>query len=122
MGRLVKYRELDYGVGAFIVFAISLGLAAIVYGGGFLAFNLLNLVAWIIIPLGAYTVAYALRVRKDYLYYMSWGLIMLISGLSFALYKLMNVIVLIGLLLIILAVSGLLAYWRSGEERDGEDS
>lgn len=112
MKRLVKCRESDYGVGVFTVSAISLGLAAIVYGGGLLAFNPLNLIAWIISPLGAYTVAYALRVRKDYLYYMSWGLIMLISGLSFALYELINVIALIGLLLIILAALGLLAYWR----------
>lgn len=112
MRKSVKSEKMSYDLGALFVFAISLGVAAIVYGGGFLAFDPLNLVAFIISPLGAYTLIYALKARGDYLYYLSWGLIMFIVGLSFALYRLVNVIVLFGLLLILLASIGLLEYWR----------
>lgn len=112
MKRPIKSGRLDYGVGMLIVFAMSLGVAAIMYGLGFLAFDPLNLVTCIISPLGAYTLVYALRVRKDYLYYLSWGLMMFITGLSIALYRLVNIIALFGLLLILLAVVGLLEYWR----------
>ncbi|MEM2248633.1 MAG: hypothetical protein QW502_02590 [Candidatus Bathyarchaeia archaeon] len=112
MNRHVKSRGQGYGIGALIVFAISIGFAAILYGGGILIFEPLNLVAWALGPLGAYTVLYALRVRGDSLYYLSWGLIMLTVGLASALYNVVNVIVLFGLLIIALAVIGLLAYWR----------
>ncbi|MEM3383318.1 MAG: hypothetical protein QW698_04665 [Nitrososphaerales archaeon] len=108
----MKAKKMNYSLGALFVFAVSLGVAAIVYSGGFLAFDPLNLIAFIIIPLGAYTLIYALKVQRDYLYYLSWGLIMFILGLSFALYRLVNVIVLFGLLLILLASLGLLEYWR----------
>lgn len=112
MGRYTKSEEQSYGIGALIVFAISLGFAAIFYGGGILVFEPLNLLAWALGPLGAYTVLYALRVRRDSLYYLSWGLIMLTIGLASALYNVVSVIVLFGLLIIVLAVISLLAYWR----------
>lgn len=112
MSKSVKSDKTSYGVGALFVFAASLGVAAIVYGGGFLIFDPLNLITFIISPLGAYTLLYALKVRGERLYYLSWGLIMLITGLSLALYRLINVMVLFGLLLILLASIGLFEYWR----------
>lgn len=112
MGKSLRSKGQNYGVGALVVFTVSLGLAAIFYGGGFLIFEPLDLVAWALGPLGTYTVIYALKVRKDSLYYLSWGMIMLIIGLASALYNVVNIIILFGLLIILLAVAGLLAYWR----------
>lgn len=108
----VKSERLNYSVGALVIFTISLGVAAIVYGGGFLVFEPLNLIAWALSPLGVYTIIYAFRARKDNLYYLSWGLIMLAFGLSSILYKIVNVIILFGILLIFLAIIGSLMYWR----------
>lgn len=112
MDRHAKSERQNYGVGALIVFAISLGFAAILYGGGILVFEPLNLIAWVFGPLGVYTILYALKVRRDSLYYLSWGLIMLTMGLASTLYNVVSVMVLFGLLIIVLAVIGLLAYWR----------
>lgn len=114
MRKTVKSEKNSYGVGAIIIFVISLGVAVIIYAGGFLIFDPLNLVACVIIPLGAYTIAYALKTWRDYLYYLSWGLIIFIIGLSLALYRLVSIIMLFGLLLVLLAVLGLFGYWRRG--------
>ncbi|MEM0233038.1 MAG: hypothetical protein QXD66_02180 [Candidatus Nezhaarchaeales archaeon] len=110
-----KSKKISYGLSALFVIITSLGVAAIVYGEGLLVFNPLNLVAFVIGPFGVYTIIYALISRRDRLYYLSWGLIMSITGLSFALYELVNVIVLVGLLLILLSSLGLLEYWRRKE-------
>lgn len=112
MGKSAKSKGANYGLGALFVFSISVGMALIAYGGGFLVFDPLNLIAFIISPLGAYTLIYALKTQRARLYYLSWGLIVFIAGLSFALYRLINVIVLFGFLLILLASLGLLEYWR----------
>lgn len=106
-----KSEKTNYGLTALFVFITSMGVAAMVYGGGLLAFDPLNLIALVISPLGVYTLIYALRAQRDRLYYLSWGLIMLIVGLSLALHKLVNVIVFFGLLLILLASLGLLEHW-----------
>ncbi|MEM1515205.1 MAG: hypothetical protein QXH24_04050 [Candidatus Bathyarchaeia archaeon] len=96
-------------------------MTVIIYAGGFLIFDPLNLIACIISPLGAYTIIYALKTQRDYLYYLSLGLIVFIIGLSFALYRLVNVIVLFGLLLVLLAVLVLFEYWRRGDDRREEN-
>jgi len=112
MSGKAKPKKFSYGVGAFAVFVISLGVAALSYGGGLLVFEPLGLVAWLLSPLGAYTVIYALRAREDVLYYTSWGLIMFAVGLASALYRVVDVVIILGILLIVLAVIGLVAYWR----------
>jgi hypothetical protein len=63
-------------------------------------------------PLGAYTIIYAFKAGKDAFYYMSWGLIIFAAGIASALYKMVNVIIILGVLLIVLAVMGLAVYWR----------
>lgn len=108
----IKSERLNYNVGAFVVFTVSLGIAAIVYGGGFLEFEPLNLIAWVLSPLGIYTAIYAFKTREDRFYYLAWGLVMLVFGLSSIVYKVMNIVVLFGLLLILLAVMGSITYWR----------
>jgi len=112
MEKRVKSRETRYGAGALLILAISFGVAAIIYGGGILIFEPLGLLAWILGPLGAYTITYAVKAREDIFYYMSWGLILLTLGLTSALYKIVNPVILLGLLLIVLAVVGSIAYWR----------
>lgn len=108
----MKPKKFSYGVGALAVFVISLGVAILFYGGGLLAFEVLGLVVWVLSPLGAYTIIYALRAQEDILYYMVWGLTMLTIGVASALYKVVNVAIIFGVLLIVVVVVGLVAYWR----------
>ncbi|MCS7135768.1 MAG: hypothetical protein RMJ14_03330 [Nitrososphaerota archaeon] len=109
-------KNINYNVGALITILISVGVAAIIYGAGFLVFDpLLSLATWILVPLGAYTIVYALVRRKDAFYYTSWGLIMLAVGLALASYNITNPLIMFGALLIGLAIMGLIAYWRRGK-------
>ncbi|MEM2111693.1 MAG: hypothetical protein QXX08_07430 [Candidatus Bathyarchaeia archaeon] len=45
-------KPFSYGAGALIVLVLSIGLAAIAYGGNLLPLNIFNLPAWIFGPLG----------------------------------------------------------------------
>lgn len=103
----------DYGVGALAVLIASLGCAAVTYGLPLLAFNLLNLPAWIFGPLGVYTLVYAVISSKDSTYYLVWGSIMFAIALISALYTAVNPIVIIGVLAVVIAIMGILAYQRS---------
>ncbi|MEM2108408.1 MAG: hypothetical protein QXL10_03890 [Candidatus Bathyarchaeia archaeon] len=106
-------KTLTYRVGALAVLVASLGCAAVVYGLPLLVFNLLNLPAWIFGPIGAYTLAYAVIAGNDATYYLAWGSIMLAVALISALYTLVNPLVIVGVLAVIIALIGILAYQRS---------
>ncbi|MEM3731678.1 MAG: hypothetical protein QW667_07105 [Candidatus Bathyarchaeia archaeon] len=108
-----RNRALDYGSGALIVFVVSLGLAAVVYGLNLVAFNFLNLPAWIFCPLGVYTLAYSLFAHKDPIFYLVWGFVMLAVGVVSATYNIVNPFVVLGILLIIIAAISIIAYKRS---------
>jgi hypothetical protein len=103
-------KPLDYGAGALIVLVASLGVVAIVYGLPLLTFNLFNLPAWIFGPLGIYTLAYSLIAKKDSTYYLVWGSIMLAVAIIFVFY---NPLVILGVLAIVIAIIGIVAYQRS---------
>jgi len=103
----------DYGVGALVVLIASLGCAAVIYGLPLLAFNLLNLPAWIFGPLGVYTLTYAVIASKDSTYYLVWGSIMFAIAIISAFYTAVNSIVIIGVLAVVIAIMGILAYQRS---------
>ncbi|MEM0456424.1 MAG: hypothetical protein QXP86_04635 [Nitrososphaerota archaeon] len=115
MNNRTTSKGISYGVGALVTTLISVGVVIILYGTGFLVFNLLSLMACILAPLGTYTIVYALIKRKDILYYISWGLIILTIGLASVSYNVMNPLVIFGVLLIGLAIIGLAAYWRRRE-------
>jgi len=106
-------KSLDYGAGALIVLVASLGVAAIVYSLPLLPFNLFNLPAWIFGPLGIYTLAYSLIARKDFTYYLVWGSIMFAVAIIFAFYNVVNPVVMLGILAIVIAIIGIVAYQRS---------
>jgi hypothetical protein len=106
-------KSFDYGVGALVVLVASIGVAAIVYSLPLLAFNLFNLPAWIFGPLGIYTLAYSLIVRKDSAYYSVWGSIMFAIALVSALYTAINPFVILGVLAIVIAIIGIVLYQRS---------
>lgn len=112
MSNQTKAKKFGYGEGALATLAIAIGTAAIIYGTGILTFDPINLIAWILIPVGAYTIIYALKPSKNPLYYASWGLIMVAIGLTSALYKIVNPIIIFGILLIVLATLGLVAYLK----------
>lgn len=105
--------SLGYGAGALAVLVISLGLAAVIYSVKIITFDLLNLPAWIFVPLGVYTLVYALFSRKDPIYYLVWGIIMTCVGVVSAAYAVVNPLLILGILLIIIAVIGIAAYKRS---------
>jgi len=96
-----------YGVGALAILASSIGTALIVYGGGFIEFDIVNTLSWIFGPLGAYTLVYGVLSEKDSVFYSIWGVIMLGVAVSSAFYKLINPLVVLGILVIIVVMLGL---------------
>jgi hypothetical protein len=106
-------KSLDYGAGALVVLVASLGVAAIVYSLPLLAFNIFNLLAWIFGPLGIYTLAYSLIARKDSTYYLVWGSVMFAVAIIFAFYNVVNPVVILGVLAVVIAIIGIVAYQRS---------
>ena len=105
-------RSLSYGMGAVIIIALSLGASMIAYGSGFLIFSLFHLIAWILGPLGVFTMAYPLAGKKEKLYFLSWGSIMTAVAASSILYQIVNVVVVFGVLIIVIAIIALVAYMR----------
>lgn len=108
-------RSSSYGVGALITVIISLGSAAIAYGGGFIAFDVYNLPAWVLGPLGAYSLVYGL-VSREAFYYSAWGMVLLAVAIVSALYRQVNVAVVIGVLLVAMGVTAAIAYTRGSKK------
>ena len=102
----------SYSIGASTVVAISIGLAAIIYGLNMLSFNLYILPAWILGPLGVYTAIYSLAAGRESAYYLVWGIVMLAVAFLSAFYNVTYVLPVLGVLVIILAVIGVIAYMR----------
>jgi len=108
----VSHKPLDYGVGALAVLVISVGVAAIVYTT-MIPLNLFNIPAWIFGPFGVYTLIYSFIAGKDSTYYLVWGTVMFAVALVSAFYGMIDPFIILGVLVIVLAVIGLIAYWRS---------
>ncbi|MBN1245266.1 hypothetical protein JXA31_06705 [Candidatus Bathyarchaeota archaeon] len=106
-------KSLDYGAGALVVLIASLGVAAIAYSLSLLTFDLFNLPAWLFGPLGIYTLAYSFVAGKDSTYYLVWGSIMFAIALVSALYTVVSPVVILGILAIVIAIIGIVAYQRS---------
>ncbi|MCJ7698667.1 hypothetical protein MUO56_00255 [Candidatus Bathyarchaeota archaeon] len=106
-------KSLDYDAGALAVLVISIGVAAIVYSMGLTGLNVYNLPAWIFGPLGIYTVAYSIIAGKNSTYYLIWGAIMVAVAVVSGFYDKVSVYLVMGILLIVLAIIGIIAYWRS---------
>jgi len=102
----------SYSAGALATLAASIGAAVIIYGSGVLPLEPLNIPAWVLGPLGIYTIAYALAAGRDTVYYLVWGVIMSAIALASATYELVSPFVIAGSLILLLVVIGLLAYWR----------
>jgi len=108
-----RSQTFDYGPGALVVLVAFIGFAAVVYGLNVFPFDLFNFPAWVFVPLGVYTLFYAFLVHKNSIYYLVWGTIMLAAGVVSASYKIVNPLVILGMLLIAIAVVGIVAYRRS---------
>jgi hypothetical protein len=106
-------KPFEYGVGAIIVLVISVGVAAIVYGLNLLSLNFLNVPAWIFGPLGIYTLAYSSITGTESTYYAVWGVVMVAVAVIFGFYNLVNPVVILGILAILIAIIGIIAYQRS---------
>lgn len=102
----------SYGVGATAVVAISVGLAAIIYGSSLLTFDLYVLPAWILGPLGVYTAIYSLVGGSESTYFLVWGTVLIAFAFISAFYNVTYVLPILGMLVIVLAVIGILAYMR----------
>lgn len=102
----------NYGAGVLIDLMVSLGIATIVYANNILPFSLLHLIAWILLPLGIFTCVYAFFARGHVFYYLVWGVILVFGGLMAVTAPFLVPMTLIGVLLIVLAVIGIIAYWR----------
>ncbi|MEM2739924.1 MAG: hypothetical protein QXQ29_03900 [Candidatus Bathyarchaeia archaeon] len=102
--------RLEYTAGALVILLSSIGVASTVYSIGVLSFDMLDLVFWILGPLGVYTVFYGLWFRRDRLFHLCWGLVMLAIALSSILYPSVHPLTILGLLLVVLAIIGFSAY------------
>jgi hypothetical protein len=107
------HKRFNYGVGALAVIVISIGVAAIVYSLGILAFNAYNLLAWIIGPWGVYTVVYSFAAGGESTYYLVWGTVMVALSIASGFYNFVQPLLVLGLLLVALAVIGVTAYLRN---------
>jgi hypothetical protein len=105
-----------FGVGALIVLVVSVGVAAIVYGLSLLTLNILNIPAWIFGPLGIYTLAYSSIAGKESTYYAVWGVVMVAVAVIFGFLNIVNPVVILGVVAILIAVIGIVAYQRSRNE------
>ncbi|MGB9714526.1 MAG: hypothetical protein ACPLZC_06065 [Candidatus Bathyarchaeales archaeon] len=103
----------DYNVGALVILVISAGLAAVVYGANIIPLNIFNIPAWLFGPLGVYTIIFSVTASKETTYHLVWGIIMFTIAIASAFYNVLNVFVVLGILLIVIAVIGIVAYWRS---------
>ena len=106
-------KPLSYGVGALVVLVISVGFAAIIYGMNLIPFNLFNIPAWIFGPFGVYTLAYSFVAGKDSTYYSVWGSIMFAVAIISAFNEVISPFVILGVLAIVIAIIGIIAYQRS---------
>ncbi|MGQ9625105.1 MAG: hypothetical protein ACUVT9_07025 [Candidatus Bathycorpusculaceae bacterium] len=103
----------DYNVGALVILVISVGLAVAVYGAKIIPLDILNIPAWLLGPLGVYTVIFSFTASKEATYHLVWGIIMFAIATASAFYNMLNTFVVLGILLIVIAVIGIVAYWRS---------
>ncbi len=101
-----------YGTYALAILALSIGIMVIVYGLGLLPFNPIHILGWLFGPLGAYTVIYAIATKRDPLYYIIWGTILLAIAMMSTLYELVNPLVILGVTILILVVAALLSRKR----------
>jgi len=104
-------KSLGYSAGALAVIVAFIGVAVIVYSMNWIDLSPYNLPAWIFGPLGIYTIAYAFLAGKDSTYYLVWGSIMVAVAVVSGFY--VSIFPVIGVLLIVLAVIGIVVYWRS---------
>ncbi len=103
-------RGFNYNVGAAITLALSIGVAAIVFGGGFFPFNPFTFIAWLSGPFGVYTLIYAMVSKEANRYF--WSLIYLAIAASSLFYDVVSPVVVGGALLVALAVLAILAYMK----------
>ncbi len=106
-----RFRKFEYAVGALAVIVSSIGVAFTVYSVGVLAFDMVDIVFWVLGPLGVYTVLYALWFKRDRLFYLYWGLVMVALALSSVTYPLVHPLTIVGILLVVLVLIGFSAYW-----------
>ncbi|MCX8162479.1 MAG: hypothetical protein N3E44_05790 [Candidatus Bathyarchaeota archaeon] len=100
----------EYIAGALVILISSIGVASTVYSIGILSFDAVDLVFWLLAPLGVYTISYGLWFNRDRSFHLCWGLVMLALALSSILYPLVHPLTILGLLLLALAVLGFSAY------------
>lgn len=109
----VERKGFDYNVGALVIFVISVGLAVVVYGMHLIPLDIFNIPAWLLGPLGVYTIIFSFMAGKESTYYLVWGVIMFAIAVASAFYNVVSAFVVLGILLIAIAVIGIVAYWRS---------
>jgi hypothetical protein len=77
-----------------------------------LAFSPIYLLTWVFLPLGIFTCLFAVFASRDLFYFLVYGTIMTLVGLLPVTFPFVAPMVLIGILVIVLAVIGIVAYVR----------
>jgi len=97
----------NYGSHALAVILLSLGFMFIVYGSGLLQFRWYHVPAWLLLPLGIYTIAFGFKNRRDTGYYVFWGNAMIVLSLGSIIYKSVNPLLALGLIVVMLTLSAI---------------
>lgn len=111
-----EHRGLNYGAGALATLVVSIGVAIVVYALNVFTFDPVHLLAWIFGPLGVFTLVYSIVAGKETTYYLVWGVIMTAIGVTSAVYNKVNIAVIVGILIIVIAVIGVAAYLKGGRK------
>ena len=113
LGKPYPVRRLrNYGAGALVVLFIFLGVAMVVYTLNMFPFSWVHLLTWIFAPLGVFTCLFTVFAGRDLFYFLVYGIIMVLIGLLPVASPFVAPMVLIGVVIIVLAVIGIIAYWR----------
>jgi len=95
-----------------VILFISLGVAIVVYTLNMFSFSPIHLLSWIFVPLGIFTCVFAVFSERDFFYFFVYGFVMLLVGLIGVTSTFIAPMLLIGVLVIVLAVVGIIWYWR----------
>ena len=95
-----------------MVLFIFLGVAMVVYTLNMFPFSWVHLLTWIFVPLGFFTCLFAVFAGRDLFYFLVYGIIIVLIGLLPVTSPFVAPMVLIGVVIIVLAVIGIIAYWR----------
>lgn len=105
---------MKYGAGALASIAVTAGVMLILFGAGAISFNLLILAGAVLTVFGIYTIVFG-ALSREKPFYIAWGVISAVAGVTVAASDLFNPLLGLGLVLLFIGIlAALLAAAREG--------